>query len=229
MTQSKGQVIVVEDDAKIAQLLVDYLERAGFSVRHFFDARGVVDVVNTSEPDAVLLDITLPAGNGLSLCQSLREFSDVPIMFITARADEEERVDGIRTGADDYVVKPFSPREVVARIEAMIRRARGQVVTDPTRRPYVVDQPTRRIAIDGQWLDLSPNEFAILSRLMSRLDRVWSRAELLDHIVDDSAETGERAIDSHIKNIRRKMASVDAAGFKIKSVYGAGYCFTEAR
>ena len=225
MPDAKRQIFVIEDDAKIAAGLAAYLEDAGYEAQLFPDARGVVDAVRERQPAAMLLDVMLPAGSGLDICRDVREFCDVPIMFLSARADEDHRIEGIEIGADDYVAKPFSPREVLVKVEALIRRSEGRVARDHLSRPMSIDQSGRRIAIGGHWLDLSPSEFEILATLAAKTGRVYSRAELLDKIGDHAEETGDRAIDSHIKNLRRKIRKcVDADNpVSIKAVYGSGY------
>jgi two-component system response regulator BaeR len=222
MTQS-NTVLVVEDDMKIAHLVADYLRDAGYEVEIFLDARSVVDRVRSDEPKAVILDVMLPAGDGMRLCSSLREFSAVPILMLTARVDERDVLYALEVGADDYVTKPFSPKQVVARINAMIRRSEGRLARTPSSAGFTVDADAMRIAWRGHWLDLSPYEFRILAAMARQPGRIFTRDQLLDLHGEQSLESGDRAVDSHIKNIRRKITAIDPDARCIASVYGAGY------
>jgi two-component system, OmpR family, response regulator BaeR len=218
-------VFIVEDDAKIAAVMADYLRAAAFKVRIFADGRDVVAAVQEHAPDALILDLMLPAGDGMSLCTSIRTFSAVPILMLTARVQEQDILAGLECGADDYVTKPFSVRQVVARIMVLIRRSEGRVTTDPATRPYMVDTAGQRVAWRGEWLALSVSEFHILAIMMKHPGRIFTRNQLLDQLGERAQESGDRAIDSHIKNIRRKIAVIDAEATCITSVYGAGYRF----
>lgn len=224
MTMGRS-IFVVEDDQKIASLLSDYLINAGHHPKIFPDGRSVVSSVRSSPPSAIVLDLMLPASDGMTICRELRKFSAVPILMLTARADEIDKLQGLTDGADDYVTKPFSAREVVTRVNALIRRAEGRVTNNPAASKYNVDDEGKRIAWRGKWLTLSAFEYLILSTLMQQPGRVFSRDQLLGRIGEQSMETGDRAIDSHIKNIRRKIASVDADAKCIVTVYGTGYRF----
>ena len=218
-------VFIVEDDAKIARVVADYLARDGYATRIFHDGRSVVASVRRDRPAAVILDLMLPVSDGVTICRQLREFSTAPILMLTARVDERAKLEGLQCGADDYVTKPFSVAELVARVNALIRRAEGRLTTSLQDRPYFVDDEGRRIAWRGQWLDLSPSEHLILSAMLKQPGRVFGRGQLLDQLGEPAADTTDRAIDSHIKNLRRKMAEVDPAARCIVSVYGAGYRF----
>jgi two-component system, OmpR family, response regulator BaeR len=218
-------VFVVEDDRKIAGVLVDYLRSAGYEVRLFPDGRGVVAAAREISPAAVVLDLTLPVGDGMSICSALREFSTVPILMLTARVELNNRVTGLALGADDYVSKPFSAAEVVARVGALIRRAEGRLTRDPASVSFMIDADRQRIAWHGKWLELSTFEFRILAAMMRQPGRVFSRMQLLDEIGTAAQESGDRAIDTHIKNIRRKIAAVDPDADCVTAVYGSGYRF----
>jgi two-component system response regulator BaeR len=225
-TPPARSVFVVEDDAKISALLRDYLAHNGHVPRIFPDGRGVIDAVRAAPPAAILLDLMLPAVDGLTLCSRLREFSAVPILMITARVDEIDRLKGLDTGADDYICKPFSAREVMARVNGMIRRAEGRLTPDlAAGKSFAIDEAAQRIAWHGHWLDLSPSEFRILAALMNQAGRVFSREQLLDQLGDRALESSDRAIDSHVKNIRRKIAAVDPETGCLVSIYGVGYRF----
>lgn len=218
-------VFVVEDDPKIAAVLADYLRADGHEPQVFPDGRGVVAAVRACAPAAIILDLGLPGMDGMAICAAVRAFSAVPVLMLTARVEEADRLCGLDGGADDYVCKPFAVREVMARVNAMIRRAEGRVTRDPAALPWVIDDAGRRAAWRGQWLDLSPSEFRILAALMRSPGRVFTRDKLLDLLGDRALESGDRAIDSHIKNIRRKIAGVDAEATCVASVYGVGYRF----
>jgi len=219
--------LVVEDDAKIAQLLVDYLQIEGFEARSVDDGKVALQMIKAKPPIVVILDLMLPGLDGIGVCREVRQFSDVPILMLTARIDEVDRLLGLDTGADDYVCKPFSPREVMARVRALVRRADGSLATgNASRRPqWEVDKEAQRISWQGHWLPLTPVEFRMLELLLSRPGRVFSRAQLLDSVHADYRDVSDRAIDSHVKNLRRKIQAVDAVTDCIASVYGVGYRF----
>jgi two-component system response regulator BaeR len=216
-------VLVVEDDPKIAQVLVDYLASDGFAAESVGDGRVALKRIGDARPAAVILDLMLPGLDGLEVCRAVRRFSDVPILMVTARVDEVDRLLGLDTGADDYVCKPFSPKEVIARVRALLRRAEGRVSQAP--RAWAVDEAGHRIAWRGQWLPLTPLEYRMLRLLVDRPGRVYSRAQLLDTLHSDLRDVSDRAIDSHVKNLRRKIQAVEPGAECIESVYGVGYRF----
>lgn len=219
-------VVVVEDDTKIAALLRDYLLAAGYTVSLVHDGLLAVAEIRQRQPAAVLLDLMLPGMDGLAICRAVRAFSDVPVLMLTARVDEVDRLLGLDTGADDYVCKPFSPREVVARVAAQVRRAQGRLRPSNIEPHWQVDDAGQRVAWRSQWLTLTPQEFRLLRVLLQQPGRVFARARLLDALGTDTLDVSDRAIDSHIKNIRRKLTAADAAaGERITSVYGVGYRF----
>jgi two-component system, OmpR family, response regulator BaeR len=218
-------VFIVEDDPKIAALVADYLRNDAFEVRIFVDGRDVVAAVRSCPPDAIILDRMLPASDGMTICAAIRKFSAVPILMLTARVDEADILAGLDCGADDYVTKPFSAKQVVARIKVLIRRSEGRTMSDPATLPFWVDDPGQRAAWNGHWLALSASEFQILAVMMRNPGRIFSRDQLLDQLGERAEESGDRAIDSHIKNIRRKIAAVDPDAKCVVSVYGAGYRF----
>jgi two-component system response regulator BaeR len=227
MTETKPyRIFVVEDDAKIAAVLHDYLHADGYRPEVFPDGRQLVTAVRDDPPDAIILDLMLPGTDGLQLCYQLRAFSAVPILMLTARVDEADRLRGLDGGADDYVCKPFSAREVIARIAALIRRVEGRVVNEQApEHGYAVDTLGQRVAWAGHWLGLSPSEHAILGPMMKQPGRVFTRDQLLEKLRDGALDTSDRAIDSHIKNIRKKIWVVDPDARCIVSVYGVGYRF----
>jgi two-component system, OmpR family, response regulator BaeR len=218
-------IYIVEDEPKIAALLSDFLKNAGFATRVFVDGRFVIDAVRAEPPAALILDLMLPVKDGMSLCKALRSFSAVPILILTARVEEADILAGLASGADDFVTKPFSASQVVARVSALIRRAEGRVTNDPASVKYMIDEAGQRAAWHGHWLTLSTSEFQILSIMMRHPGRIFSRDQLLNQLGDRALESADRAIDSHIKNIRRKMLAVDPEANCVASVYGAGYRF----
>ena len=222
MSEAK-QVLVVEDDAKIAQLLLDYLRSDGFAASTIADGSVALARIEKAPPSVLILDLMLPGLDGISLCRAVRQFSDLPILMLTARVDEVDRLLGLDTGADDYVCKPFSPREIMARVRALVRRSEGRV--SAAQQAWLVDEAGLRIAWRGQWLPLTPLEFRMLRLLLSRPGRVFARAQLLDSAHADLRDVSDRAIDSHIKNLRRKIDAADPGSNCIASVYGVGYRF----
>lgn len=217
------RVLVVEDEPRIAQLLVDYLRNEGHDAQALADGQLALSEIRQSPPDLLILDLMLPGLDGVSLCRAVRQFSAVPILMLTARVDELDRILGLNSGADDYVCKPFSPREVMARVQAMLRRAEGRLA--PSERAWTLDDAGLRIAWRGQWLSLTPLEFRMLRHLLSQPGRVFSRAQLLESAHADLRDVSDRAIDTHVKNLRRKLQAVRAEDDCIASVYGVGYRF----
>jgi two-component system response regulator BaeR len=219
----KGRVLIVEDEPKLAALLRDYLAAADFDTDVLHDGAAVVAHIRESAPDAVLLDLMLPGKDGLAICREVRAFSHVPILMITARVEEIDRLLGLELGADDYICKPFSPREVVARVKAVLRR--GQPLPQATSAPaaLVLDEVRFEVLVRGAPLALTPVEFRLLKRMSEQPGRVFSRAALIAAAYTDHRVVSDRTVDSHIKNLRRKLA--DAGADPIGSVYGVGYRF----
>lgn len=216
-------VLVVEDDEKIARLLLDYLHSDGFAASAIANGQAALNHIEHTPPLVVILDLMLPGLDGISVCRAVRRFSEVPILMLTARVDELDRLLGLDCGADDYVCKPFSPREVVARVRALVRRSSGRLGSSP--QAWEVDDEGLRIRWRGQWLPLTPLEFRMLRLLVSRPGRVFARAQLLDSVHDDLRDVSDRAIDSHVKNLRRKIDAIEPGCRCIASVYGVGYRF----
>jgi two-component system response regulator BaeR len=220
-------ILIVEDEPKIADLLRDYLQEAGFKVSCLDRGDPVVSIVKKEPPTLILLDIMLPGTDGKDVCREIRKFSNIPILMITAKVEEIDRLIGLELGADDYICKPFSPREVVARVKAVLRR-----VHSPTPAPRLVagpislDDATRQVSVDGQVLHLTPSEFALLRIMMGHPDRVFSRSELLDKVQGYQFEGYDRTIDSHIKNLRKKISEKLPGREVIHTVYGIGYKFS---
>lgn len=222
---SAAHVLVVEDDPRIAQLLLDYLRSEALQASTVADGALAVAEIRKHRPDLVILDVMLPGMDGVSVCRAVRQFSDVPIMMVTARVDEIDRLLGLQTGADDYVCKPFSPREVMARVHALLRRAQGRMMSAPVPPVWRIDENAMRIYWRGQALPLTPVEFRMLSLLMARPGRVYSREQLLAHAHGDLRDVSDRTIDTHVKNLRKKIQQLDAQADVLTSVYGVGYRF----
>lgn len=214
-----AHIMVVEDEADLAALVGDYLVDAGFRVSLWGDGESALAAVRATPPDLLVLDIMLPRKDGIAVCRAVREFSQVPVIMVTARVEEVDRLLGLEVGADDYVCKPFSPRELVARVKAILRRAGG---TTPPAAYQIVDDRLQ-ILIQGTPLDLTPTEFRLLATLLRRPGQVFSRAQLLDLANPEGLDVTDRAIDSHIKNLRRKLARFYPEADVIQSVYGVGY------
>ena len=220
-------ILIVEDEEKIAGLLRDYMNEAGFQTSTQNNGDRVIARIKKDPPDLILLDIMLPGKDGMDLCREIRQFSNVPIIMITARIEEIDRLLGLELGADDYICKPFSPREVVARVKAVFRRLRAE----PRTASLVVgsislDDVTHQVAIDKQELNLTPNEFELLKIMMSMPNRVFTRSELISRVQGYDFEGYDRTIDTHIKNLRRKIAKILPNREIITTVYGIGYKFT---
>lgn len=217
-------ILLVEDEKKLANVIVRYIEAAGYRAHWEMYGKAAVEKVTTLKPALVVLDVNLPDMDGFQVCSAIRECSQVPIMMLTARSEERSKIEGLDAGADDYVTKPFSPNELMARIRAHLRRKHWPG-DKPILPGLVLDEEAYRAAIDGKNLNLTPVEFRLLKQLLANPGRVYSRSQLLDLVHDDYRETTDRAIDSHIRNLRVKLREVGPAGEVIKSVYGVGYKF----
>jgi len=217
-------VLIVEDEYKIAELLRDYLVKAGFPATIVDRGDVAVAEARKNKPALILLDIMLPGMDGTDVCREIRKFSNVPIIMVTARVEEIDRLIGLELGADDYICKPFSPREVVARVKTVLRRS-GTQTPEPLFKvgPIFMDCATRQVSVNGEDVSLTPNEFALLKALMGRPNRVFSRTELVDLVQGYGFDGYERTIDSHIKNLRKKMAEKIPDQEIIATVYGVGY------
>ncbi|MEM9208131.1 MAG: response regulator [Pseudomonadota bacterium] len=219
-----AHILIVEDEPKIAELLRDYLEQAGYRTDWLDNGEAVDTWVRTNTPDLLLLDLMLPGKDGLTVCQELRAHSQVPVIMVTARIDEIDRLLGLELGADDYVCKPFSPREVVARVKATLRRV--AMTQADSAAPYpglAIDEAKFEATIGKQPLDLTPVEFRLLAMLASQPGRVFSRDQLMDNIYVDGRIVSDRTVDSHVKNLRHKIENAGGDDDMIRSVYGVGY------
>ncbi len=218
-----GSILVVEDEPKLAGLLSDYLRASGFEPACLTNGTEVVPWVRERRPDLILLDLMLPGRDGIEICKDIRTFSRVPIIMVTARIEEIDRLLGLELGADDYICKPFSPREVIARVKAVLRRTRdGQTVEV---RGLSLDEHRYKATLAGRDLDLTAVEFKLLQFLAASPGRIYGRQQLMDRIYPDERTVSDRTIDSHIKKLRRKMEAVDPEAKLVHSVYGVGYKF----
>jgi len=221
-------VLVVEDEEKLAALLVDYLRANGYAPQVAVDGPSALAAFAACAPAVVLLDLNLPGLDGIEVCRSIRRDSAVPILMLTARADEIDRVIGLEIGADDYLCKPYSPREVVARVRALLRRAEGRLpgaaqVPRALGGGFAVDDNGQRAWWRDRVLPLTPIEWRLLRTFLQQPGRVFARAQLLDAIHTDFRDVSDRAVDSHVKNLRRKLQAVVPGHESIATVYGAGY------
>lgn len=218
-----GNVLIVEDEPKLASLLSDYLKASGFEPSVIGNGNEVVPWVREHKPDFVLLDLMLPGRDGVEVCKDIRSFSRVPVIIVTARVEEIDRLLGLELGADDYICKPFSPREVVARVKAVLRRTRdGRIIQAEG---LVLDEYSYRAVFHGHDLELTAVEFKLLHFLNANPGRIYGRQQLMDRIYPDERIVSDRTIDSHIKKLRRKIEGVDPEAKLIQSVYGVGYKF----
>jgi DNA-binding response OmpR family regulator len=224
-------ILIVEDDRNTASLVATYLEREGFATVIAYDGRHGLELARRHRPIFVILDLMLPNVDGREVCRILRGFSEVPVLMLTARGEEVDRIVGFSLGADDYVVKPFSPRELVERVKAILRRARG--VADTRQTVFscdglVLDTEKHAVSLNGRPVALTPSEYKLLRTLMSRPGRVFSRDELLDHINGPGEAVIDRVIDVHIGKLRRKIESDPSTPHYISTVRGIGYRLAEA-
>jgi two-component system OmpR family response regulator len=221
-------VLVVDDEPRIVRLVADYLQQAGFRVVEAGNGTQALEVFRKHQPDLVVLDLGLPELDGLDVVRSIRSSSEVPIIILSARADETDRVVGLELGADDYVVKPFGGRELVARVRALMRRMEAVVPVDVHHvGATTVDIPKMRVTVDGTEIDLTPTEFHLVATMIAQPGRVFTRGQLLDAVHGVSFESYERAIDAHVKNIRRKFGSAPGSPKLLLTVHGVGYKFSD--
>lgn len=228
-TEQPPRVLIVEDEPKIARLVADYLAGSGFEPHHLDHGDAVIPwLAETRQagegPALVLLDLMLPGTDGLTLCREIRQcWPALPVIMLTARVEEVDRLLGLELGADDYICKPFSPREVVARVKAVLRRSRLAGEPDPAASDLVLDEEGWRALADGHDLGLTAVEFQLLKVMMHAPGRIFSRDQLMDHMYRDHRIVSERTVDSHVKKLRRKIAEVWPEREVIRSVYGVGY------
>ncbi len=225
MTDQK-LVLVVEDEEKIAHLLLDYLHSSGYRSHWIADGDQVVEWVHQHTPDMVLLDLMLPGKDGIEICRELRTFSELPVIMVTARVEEIDRILGLEIGANDYICKPFSPREVMAHIKALFRTlASATRSKEQLPQSIVLDEGQMLATVKGYALELTPVEFRLLKTLVSQPGRIFSRGQLMGNLYEDNRVVTDRTVDTHVKNLRRKIADTEQGADLIKSVYGVGYKF----
>ena len=226
----KHTILVIEDERKIALGLQNYLESAGFITIAASDGSSGLAMARREQPDLILLDVMLPGMDGFAVCRALRAESSVPIIMLTARIEEVDSLVGLELGADDYITKPFSPRQVVARIKAVLRRSSGEL--EPTailrRADVQLDQARRTVQVAGVAITtLTPTEFELLATLLRAAGRPLSRTQLLDAVQGDDGEAYDRTVDAHIKNLRRKIEPNPATPRYVLTVFGVGYKFVD--
>jgi DNA-binding response OmpR family regulator len=220
-------ILVVDDEPKVARLARDYLEKNGFRVLTAGDGQSALTLARRKKPDLIILDLMLPILDGRDVCKILRRESDVPIIMLTALAEEVDQITGLEIGADDYITKPFSPRALVARVRAMLRRTRGEIRIPTVIRvgALEVDSEKHAVTYSGKLIQLTPNEFKLLQLLASRPGQTLTREQLLDDL-HGSTSSFDRSIDSHIKNLRKKLETASGQSM-LETVYGIGYRFIE--
>jgi two-component system response regulator BaeR len=232
-----AQILVVEDETRLAMVLCEYLQQAGFDTHHLAEGTSVAGYVREHMPTMVLLDLMLPGRDGLDVCRDIRAFSQVPIIMLTARVEEIDRLLGLELGADDYICKPYSPREVVARVRAVMRRvqvsgsrsgesaARQQSASGDA---FSLDEAALRVRAHGREVELTRVEFQLLQALHNHPGRIYSRSQLMDLIYPDGRIVSDRTIDSHVKKLRRKLSPLLSGEEVVQSVYGVGYRFEQS-
>lgn len=223
MQNTEKTILVVEDEPSLATVLCEYLAQAGFQTHIIENGLEVIDWVKQQQPDLVLLDLMLPHRDGLDIYRELRTFSQVPVVMATARVDEIDRLLGLELGADDYICKPYSPREVVARIKNVLRRTTKNPTSTPESSGLLIDDKTMQVTFNGQTISLTPAEFRLLHFFHQHPGQVFSREQLMQKIYDDNRLVTDRTIDSHIKNLRKKLQQANPSSECIKSIYGVGY------
>ena len=220
---ASSEILIVEDEIKLAELLSDYLKAEGFTPTMLHRGDEVEDYFKSHQVDLILLDLMLPGVDGLTICKQIRETSNVPIIMVTARVEEIDRLLGLEFGADDYICKPYSPREVIARVKAVLRRA--QPVNATMDESIQLDAAGYKVSHQGKNIELTKVEFLLFQTLFNRPGQIFSRSQLMDTIYDDQHVVSDRTIDSHIKKLRKKLQEIGIEEGAIYSVYGAGYKF----
>ena len=222
-----ARILIVEDEPKLAALMSDYLIQANFRTTHIANGLEVIPAIRESMPDLILLDLMLPGRDGIDICKEIRDFSQVPVVMVTARVEEIDRLLGLQLGADDYICKPFSPREVVARVQAILRRSTQWLRDSASHDELSIDETRHAATYAGQKLDLTPVEFRLLKTLHQHKGRVFSREQLMNNLYEDYRVVTDRTVDSHIKNLRRKLDAISPEHELIRSVYGVGYKYED--
>jgi len=218
------KIAVVEDEPKLASLLSDYLQKDGFEVTVYEDGTEALQQLQANLPDLILLDLMLPGTDGVTICKQIRSTSNVPIIMMTAKVEEVDRLLGLELGADDYICKPYSPREVVARVKAVLRRTGPSEESQPTDQ-FVLEEQNAVVKVKGQSCSLTQVELGLLKTMLEHPGRIYNRQQLMDHIYSDHRIVSDRTIDSHVKKLRQKLKTLDDGTEYIHSVYGIGYKF----
>ena len=216
-----SRILIVEDEPKLASLVADYLKAAGYEAHCIENGLEVIPWVKSNQPDLIVLDLMLPGRGGLEICKELRTFNDLPIIMVTARVEEVDRLIGLESGADDYLCKPFSVRELVARVKALLRRPRIGVSSRNS--SLVIDEEKHQASLDGKTMELTPVEFRLLAALAAAPGRVFSRDGLLEKLYADHRVVTDRTVDAHVKNLRRKLEEIRPGSDLVRSIYGVGY------
>jgi two-component system response regulator BaeR len=216
-----AHILIVEDEEKLAKIMADYLQQAGYQTSILLDGLDVINTIKTRSIDLVLLDLMLPGKDGLTLCRELREFSDIAIIILTARVEEIDRLLGLGIGADDYICKPYSPREVVARVKTILRRISPPALSFS--RILTLDDDTYQVKVNQQVVELTAIEFNLLKILNKKPGRIYSRTQLIEMVYQDNRIVSERTIDSHIKKLRKKLNTLETDNELVQSVYSVGY------
>ncbi len=217
-------ILIIEDEPALSSLLGDYLRQAGYEAGVVNNGNDAIKKIRSTNPDLVLLDLMLPGKDGMQICREIRQFSNMPVIMITARVEEIDRLLGLELGADDYICKPFSPREVVARVKAVLRRYKNEW-TNENKNDFVVEVEKQKVIIDGHSIELTAVEFELFKILHGDPGRIYSRSQLMDRIYRDHRIVSERTIDSHIKKLRKKISNILPDREVIYSIYGVGYKF----
>lgn len=222
---NKKFILVVEDEPTLANVLCEYIEHSGMNSHQINNGVEVISWVKANQPSLIVLDLMLPVRDGLDIFRELRTFSQVPVIMATAKVDEIDRLLGLELGADDYICKPYSPREVIARIKNVLRRSENPILDPSKTQELFIDAPSMKVVLRGKELVLTPAEFKLLHFMYQNEGRIYSREQLMDRIYDDGRVVTDRTIDSHIKNLRKKLQEVDSNNDYIKSIYSVGYKF----
>ena len=223
MADSKKRILLVEDQIDVAEIIRDYLIEAGYSVDLIHTGEGVVDSVRTSPPQLLLLDLMLPKVDGITICKEIRTFSEVPVIMLTAKVDEIDRMLGYELGADDYICKPVNPREVLMRVNAVLRRSEPLETQDQI--PLEMDESRLLARYHGERLDLTKTEFRLLKLLSGKEGKIFSRQQIREKIYDTSKDSSDRAVDTCVKKLRSKMSKISEEDNPVQAVYGVGYKF----
>lgn len=221
----KKSILIVEDEKKLANILLEYLNKDGFHTKHIASGSKVIPWVKKNNPDLILLDLMLPEMNGKQICQEIRTFSSLPIIMVTAMVEEIDRLIGLELGADDYICKPFSPKEVIARVKAVLRRSDPDYIKESQSSGFQVNPDHYSITLSGKKLELTPVEFRLMSMFIEYPNRVYNRDQILNKVFDDGRIVLDRTVDTHIKNLRQKLKAVNPQSDYIRSIYGIGYSF----